>query len=270
MPDKPPAGLAVNRMQQQLARGEMVLSMSVRMSRTPDIAVIAEAAGYDALFIDLQHSALDLSETSQICVAARLAGITPIVRVPSHEPRTVGRVLDGGAQAIIFPDINTGDEARAAAAACRFPPRGTRSMGGPAVQLGYRAIPSPEQARMLNDSTLAIVMIESAAGLANADAIAATEGVDLILIGTNDLCADLGIHGQFGHEKIEAAYRAVAAACRAHGKHLGVGGVRNDVPLLTRFVRMGARYISAGTDIGFLSAYAKIQADELRRIQPAG
>lgn len=265
----PPAALSLpNRMKDRLAGGEIVLSMSVRLTRTVDIAVIAETSGYDALFIDLQHSALDMNDASQICVAARLAGVTPLVRVPSHDRHTAGRVLDGGAQGIIFPDVNTPDEAKAAAAACRFPPHGARSMAGPAVQLGYRALPAKEATALLDHSTLVVAMVETAVGVANADAIAATDGIDVILIGTNDLCADLGVHGQFDHAKVHAAYETVSRACRAHGKHLGIGGIRNDIPLITKFVRMGARYISAGTDIGFLAAYAKSQATELRGIKP--
>ncbi|MSO94088.1 MAG: aldolase [Rhodospirillales bacterium] len=259
-----------NRMKERLAKGEIVLSMSVRMSRTTDVVAIAETAGFDALFIDMQHSALDMDATSQLCVASRLAGVTPLVRPPSHDPHTAGRLLDTGAQGLIFPDVNTAAQAKAVAAACRFPPRGRRSMAGPAVQMGYRALPAVEQTALLNDATLVIAMVESAEGLANADAIAATDGVDIILIGSNDLCADLGIHGQFDHAKVHAAYETVAKACRAHGKHLGVGGIRNDIPLLTKFVRMGARFLSAGTDTAFLLAYAKAQATELRAIKPSG
>ena len=264
-----PAKSVTNRMKQRLAEGEIVLSMSARISRTADIVVIAESAGFDALFIDLQHSAMDIDDAAQMCVSARLAGVTPLVRVPSHDPRMAGRVLDGGAQGIIFPDVNTAEEATSVAAACRFPPRGTRSMAGPPVQMGYRALPAKEATQLLNDSTLVIAMVESATGLANADAIAKVDGVDIILIGTNDLCADLGIHGQLDHAKVSEAYETVARACRAHGKHLGIGGIRNDVPLLTKFVRMGARFISAGTDTAFLMAYAKAQATELRAIKPS-
>lgn len=265
----PQADPLPNRMKQRLQAGEIALSMSVRISRTPDIAVVAEAAGFDALFIDTQHSGLDLMDTSMLSQSCRLAGITPIVRVPSHDPHTAGRVLDSGAQGIVFPDVNTPEQARAVADACRFPPGGKRSMAGPAVQLGYKAMAAKEQTAILNDATLVIPMIESAAGVANADAIAATDGVDMILIGTNDLCANLGIHGQLEHAKVREAYAAVAKACKKHGKHLGIGGIRNDIPLLTTFVRMGARFILAGSDVGFLMAYAKSQASELRTIAPA-
>jgi 2-keto-3-deoxy-L-rhamnonate aldolase RhmA len=257
-------------MKQRLAAGEIAISMTVRLARTAEVAVIAGTAGYDALFIDLQHSAMDMETAAQICVGARLAGVTPLVRVPSHDPRAAGRVLDGGAQGIIFPDVNTAEEAKAVAAACRFPPRGARSMAGPAVQLGYRPLAAGEASALLDDSTLVIAMVESAAAVANADAIAAADGVDVVLIGANDLSADLGIHGQFDHARAHAAYETVARACRAHGRHLGIGGIRNDIPLLTKFVRLGARYISAGTDTGFLLAYAKSQADELRAIAPKG
>ena len=89
---------AGNSMKQRLAAGELVLCMNLRLARTVDIAMVAKAGGYDALYVDMQHAPYSIETTSTICAAALGIGITPLVRVPSHDGHWMSRVLDGGAQ----------------------------------------------------------------------------------------------------------------------------------------------------------------------------
>ncbi|HYA06718.1 MAG TPA: aldolase/citrate lyase family protein, partial [Xanthobacteraceae bacterium] len=111
-----------------------------------------------------------------------------------------------------------------------------------------------------------IVQFESEQAIENADAIAAVDGVDLVLIGTNDLLADWGLAGQYDHPRVREAYARTIAACRAHGKHVGVGGFASRPDLAAQYVRMGARYVSTGTDLGFLLAAASAKAKEVHDI----
>ena len=96
-----------------------------------------------------------------------------------------------------------------------------------------------------------------------ADAIAAVKGVDVLLIGTNDLCAEMGIPGQFTHKKVEEAYATVIAAARKHHKFPGMGGVY-DPPLMQKYIGMGMRFILAGSDLSFMMAGAATRAGVLR------
>ena len=109
-------------------------------------------------------------------------------------------------------------------------------------------------------------MVETPAAIAQVDAIAAVPGLDVVLIGTNDLCAELGIPGQFGHAKVEEAYRAVVAACRKHGKHPGMGGVY-EPKLMEKYIGYGMRFILSGGDLGFLMAGARERANLLRGVK---
>jgi 2-keto-3-deoxy-L-rhamnonate aldolase RhmA len=118
----------------------------------------------------------------------------------------------------------------------------------------------------LNDETLVIVMLETPQGIEHADAIARVPGIDVLLVGSNDLCTTLGIPGELRHPKLRNAYEAVARACKAHGKVLGVGGIRGDLELQTELVRLGARYIAAGNDAAYLAAAAGKDAQALRGI----
>jgi 2-keto-3-deoxy-L-rhamnonate aldolase RhmA len=256
----------INHAKQRLAAGEVSLGMGVRQSRTVDIATVAKTCGFDWLFIDMEHSSLDVDLASQLAMASLGAGITPLVRVPGHEHYHASRLLDNGAQGIVAPHVDTVEEAKRIASACRYPPVGHRSIAGAQPQLGFRSLPVGEATRLVNAATLVVVMLETPKAIANADAIAQVEGVDVLLVGTNDLCAEMGIHGNFADPRVEDAYRTVIAACRKHGKHPGMGGVY-EPRLMEKYVGMGMRFILSGNDLSFLMAGARARTELLRAVK---
>ncbi|MGC2199899.1 MAG: aldolase/citrate lyase family protein [Stellaceae bacterium] len=258
-----------NHMKKKLAAGDLVLCMNLRLARTVDIAMVAKAGGYDALYVDMEHSPYSIETTATICAAALGIGITPLVRVPSHEAHWSSRVLDGGAQGVIVPHVNNRGEAEAVVRNCRFPPLGGRSVMGLGPALGYRAQPLGEINDRLNAETALIVMLETAEGIENARAIAAVPGIDVLLIGSGDLTTDYGIPGQVDHPRLREAYERVAEACRTHGRVLGVGGIRHNVALQGELIRLGARFVIAGTDVNYVLAGARQDTEALRRISLA-
>src|SRR5437667_10700692 len=161
-----------NQMKQKLAAGELVLCMNLRLARTVDMAMVAKAGGYDGLYVDMEHSPYSIDTAATICAAALGIGITPLVRVPSHDAHWSSRVLDGGAQGVIVPHVNNRAEAEAVIGNCRFPPLGRRSVMGLGPALGYQATPLGELNERLNRETALIVMLETAEGIENAAAIA--------------------------------------------------------------------------------------------------
>jgi 2-keto-3-deoxy-L-rhamnonate aldolase RhmA len=253
-----------NHVKEKLGRGEVVASMTVRLIRGIEIARIAKTAGFESLYVDLEHASFSLDTTGQICIAALEAGITPLVRVPGIAE--VSRVLDGGALGVIAPHVQSADDAQAYVAAAKFPPLGHRSAAGPLPHLHYRSFPAAVANAALNAATLLIVQFESEQALSQAEAIAAVEGVDLVMIGSNDLLADWGLAGQYEHARLRDAYARTIAVCRKHGKHVGIGGLASRPDLATEFVRMGARYVSTGTDLGFLLAACTAKAKEVHDI----
>jgi len=255
----------VNHAKQRLEAGELALGVGLRQARTVDTGKIMKTAGFDWLFIDMEHGAMGVDVATQIAVAAQDAGITPVVRVPGHEHYHASRVLDGGALGIVAPHVDDAETAARIASNCRYPPDGHRSMAGAPPQLGFQVYPTGEAAAAVNAALLIVVMIESPTAVANADAIAATPGIDAVLIGTNDLCMEMGIPGQFDHPKVEDAYRKVVAACRAHGKHPGMGGVY-DPKLMKKYIDIGARLILSGNDFSFMMAGARNQAAAVRAL----
>jgi 2-keto-3-deoxy-L-rhamnonate aldolase RhmA len=256
-----------NNVKAKLERDEVVASITVRLVRTGEIARIAHSAGFDTLYVDLEHSSFSLETCSRICTAALETGIAPFVRVPANTADYVTRVLEGGALGVIAPHIRSAQEAEAVVRAAKFPPLGERSNASGLPHLHFRSFPVTEAYAALNDATMIIVQLESAATLEQTDEIIAVEGVDMVLIGLNDLLADWGIPGEYDHPRVRDAYSRTIAACRKRGKHCGVGGLATRPDLAAEFVRMGARYVSTGTDLGFLLGACTARAREVREIE---
>ncbi len=137
-------------------------------------------------------------------------------------------------------------------------------MYGIMPQFDYK--PVKDMTSSLNASNLVAVMLESSNAIANAEAIAAVPGIDVLLIGTNDLCVEMGVQGQLGHAKVVDAYARMIAACRKHNKWPGMGGVYDD-KLMQQYIDMGSRFILAGGDLGFLMDGAAKRAASLRKSQ---
>ena len=239
--------------------------MATRLARTAEIGMIAEACGFDAIFIDMEHSPISLDAAAQICVASLPVGITPLVRIAGHQFEDATRLLDMGALGIICPNVSTRAEAEAFVRACRFPPLGERSVGGAGPLQGYRATPLGEVNKEGNAATTLIAMLETPEGIANADAIAAVPGIDVLLIGSNDLSTSMGIPGELKSPKLRAAYEAAAKACKTHNKHLGVGGIRADVDHVAELVKLGARFVITASDIQYLLKAARAEVAALRK-----
>ncbi len=256
-----------NSVKEKLARGEVVASMTVRLVRTIEIARIAKTAGFDMLYIDLEHSPLTIDATGQICMACLENGVMPAVRVPANTPEYIGRVLDAGALGIIAPGVRSAEEAREVVKAAKFAPAGERGNIAPMPHLQYRSFPAAEAMAAVNDATMVIVQFESKEALDHAEEIIAVEGVDIVLIGLNDYLADCGLPGQYDHPKVREVYSRVIEACRKYGKHCGVGGLASRADLIAEYVKLGARYVSTGTDIGFLVAASTDKAKQIKDIK---
>lgn len=262
--DKDIPGLLGAAMKRRMAEGALMLCATVRFARTVEIAQIVKLAGYDALYCDLEHSTLSLDHVAQIAQAAALSGVVPMARVPSHDHDWISRVLDGGCHGVIVPHVDDPETAKACVKACRYPPLGARSLAGYGPLAGL-SVGIEDSYRLINGNTVLVTMLESPEAIANAESIAAVEGVDMLLIGTNDLCAEMGIPGKLDHPKILDAYRRTADACRKHGKALGVGGIK-DGPVLAQVIEMGGRFLMGRVDGVLLQQAASAEVASLRKL----
>lgn len=243
--------LVVNGTKRKMQAGKVALGFGVHHLRSAAAPQLAAASGHDWLFLDNEHGSFSVHDIAQLCIASLPTGITPLVRVCAGAIDEATRALDNGAQGIVMPHVDTADEARRIAEAFRYPPQGKRSWGGPPAIYGYQAPAMAEAQKAINGEILTVVMVESPLSVKNADAIAAVEGIDVLLIGTSDLSSELGIAGQAGHPKVVEAYATVGEACSRHGKVLGMGGVY-DEENARRYVGMGARFVLTGNDHSYM------------------
>ena len=253
-----------NAARDKLEQGHLSLGVGVRMTRSVEIAPAMAAAGFDWLFLDMEHGTMSLDACAQIATAALNAGIAPIARVPSGQYSIATRALDNGCLGIVMPHVDTAAEAREVVEKLKYPPVGHRSMGGIGPHYGLRNASTGDAAKALNAANLTVVMLETPTAIANAEEIAAVPGVDVLLIGTNDLCAEMGIHGDFGNDRVADAYAKMIAACKKHDKFPGMAGIYNET-IMPRYIGMGARFILSGQDASFLMAGAAARTGFLRK-----
>ncbi|QKX61854.1 uncharacterized protein TRUGW13939_09010 [Talaromyces rugulosus] len=239
-----------NNLLRNVAQDQICLAVGIKVVNSNEIVQLARAAGYDSVFIDLEHSILSQKNASRLCSSSLLSGITPFVRVP-HQCGNgyVQRVLDGGAMGIVFPHINTVEEAKSAVSATKFPPKGKRSLTAALPQFDFQRIAAKDLMQQLNSAgSTVFIMVETVECLENIDAIAAVDGVDVLLLGANDLSLELGILGEWEHAKLQNALETIAAAAQR--------AVRN----------LGARYILGHLDIGLLAMAMNKNVEQLREM----
>lgn len=248
-----------NRVKRRLATGQIAVGMIVRLARVPEIVTVARVTGHDFLFIDAQHVLFDLETIGAMCQLAVMNEVTPIVRVRSYLDPDIGRLLDGGAMGIIVPDVATAEQARRVVEACRYAPLGRRSFANPLPGSPMDGLSTAA----LDAETLVVCMIETREGVANVEAIAATEGVDVLHVGANDLLLDMGLPGAYASDEMAAAMDKVISAAAASGKWAGLGGDRDAARLLA-YMRRGVRFFSSQTDMAMLVAEARRTVEAFR------
>ncbi|EIW72044.1 hypothetical protein TREMEDRAFT_72636 [Tremella mesenterica DSM 1558] len=244
-----------------LQEGRLAHSFSIKLIANVDIVYYAAAAGYEAVLIDLEHSSFGLETCNQLSVSALSAGITPIVRVPANTSDWISRALDGGAQAIIVPHVNSAAEAANVVKYARFAPEGERSATSGMACLRYASIPAKYANVAANEETLVICMIETERAVEDVESIAAVPGVDVLLIGSSDLTSDMGIAGDYDSPRLADAYAKVSAACAkasVNGRlvSMGIGGLNGRPDLIEKLATAHAngRYAMSGADNAMMLA----------------
>lgn len=209
----------------RLRAGKPCYSLGIRTARNVDFVRIAASVGYDLVWIDLEHSTISLDTTAHMCATAADLGLEAWVRIPEGDFGAIGRVLDGGALGLIVPHIVTADDARLAASFCRYPPAGGRSHNALTSTFGFRRLPGAERVEKANKRVTLQVLLETPEAVANADEIAAVDGVDIIGLGLNDLSAGMGIMGDVQSAEVTELCRQTITAAHRHGKIAIIGGV---------------------------------------------
>lgn len=215
--------IGAHRLRQKLVDGKPVLGMLVNFPSEWFVDIVA-LMGFDFVLIDAEHGPVNPQNAEGLIRAAEANGISAIVRVPnvSHE---IQRFLDIGAVGIQIPHIDNAEQAQAAVDAIRYPPLGHRGLATVTRAAGYGIDITPrEYMDRANQEVLCFPVIETAEGLANVDAIAATPGIDAIIIGDGDLSTSMGYGGDRTHPAVREAVTHIIARAKAHGRWVATAG----------------------------------------------
>ena len=206
-----------NRVKKILREGGLALGAYTGGIADPQIVEIIGHAGFDAAFIDMEHTSFDLRDVQLMVMAAERVGITPIVRTPGFDPAFILRLLDMGVQGIQLPHVSDARAAREAVKAVRYAPEGERGMAGASRAAEFGKIPVTAHMEQSNREITLAVMIEDLPSLDEIDAIASTEGIDIVAVGPSDMSRALGVSGTANHPKLVAVVERVAAAVQKGG-----------------------------------------------------
>jgi len=251
-----------NRMKEALREGRAVVG-SVMLLPDPFIAEILGGIGFDFIIIDMEHSAVTQSGLHDVMLALRGTESTIVVRAEWNDFVKVKRILDVGAEGVIFPWVSSAKEARAAVAATRYPPAGIRGWGPwRAARLSGSAA---DYAREANDNILVLAQIERVQAVRKLDEILSTPGIDGIMIGPADLSWSMGNPPGTAPDKLDEMIGRVLAKCKKHKVPFGMftGGAETAAKWLGR----GGQIATVGFDIGFVrdgAAQAKNDIDKLK------
>lgn len=257
----------------RILAGEVCAVMSVKLISSNEIAMMCARASIHAMFIDMEHSTLSIASVAQLILACNYCGVSPLVRSPSKSHWHISRILDAGAAAVIIPHVDTVEEVRDVVRSAKYAPIGARGCAGNQPILEFQNVPTRVQNELLNEQTMLIPMIETPGAVELVDEFLAIEGVDGILIGSNDLCTDLGIPGEYDNPIYQDAVTKIVLAGKKAGKPIGIGGIGGRLDLLEKWFAMGASWSLSGGDGAMLQvgmkAVGKNYNEMSQRVQKA-
>jgi 4-hydroxy-2-oxoheptanedioate aldolase len=249
-----------NALKQNLKAGHNVVGCWTMLGN-PHVLEILALAGFDYLLIDLEHGVGDPSSLANMLHAMSASEATSVVRVPWNDHVYLKRVLDAGAEGVMIPSIETAEEARAAIAACRYPPLGRRGTAASSVRAsGYGT--SPDYVATAAENLLIVLQIESAKGVQNIDEILKVEGIDVMFIGPYDLSATVGRMGDLKHPEVAGLIGTAEKKIKATGVPMGTVP-HAGVPWMDMFKR-GYQFVNAGSDVARLRDGALVDVKTFR------
>jgi 2-keto-3-deoxy-L-rhamnonate aldolase RhmA len=259
--------MRTNHTRERLEKGETVFGCSLQCYRSAEIARTFAAAGFDYVFLDMEHGAYDLETVQDMIRASLDTGITPIVRVGELLYSLVARLLDSGAQGIILPRVEDPRLLEEALSWMRFPPEGKRGYGVNATMVGYEARTFPEIIEHQNRNTLSVVQFETVAAMERADELLSVRGMNIAMVGPADLSIALGVPGQFDHPKLVSTVDRLIEKCNQHGVVPGIQ--TRSVAMAKTWAERGMRFVGAGAEHGLLLEKAKEAVSQLRTTRAA-
>jgi 4-hydroxy-2-oxoheptanedioate aldolase len=235
-----------SRIKAKLRRGQPALVVTCHFT-DPSIYEMTSLMGFDGIWLDLEHHTTSTETAAALLRAARVGTSDVIVRPAKGEFMRMGRLLEAGAQGIMYPRCESAEEAADVARWARFAPQGERGIDGANPDNPYCFMPMARYIELANEHTLLLVQIESPKALENVEAIARVPGVDMLFVGPGDFSVLAGVPFEFDHPMIHDAYRRVAAAAASAGKWWGTTSPNPEHSQMV--MDLGAMLVTNGADI---------------------
>ncbi len=240
-----------------------IVGSMVRFTASPVVAHLAAAAGMDFIMADMEGGPFGMGEAAALFLALRVQNLGAFVRVPELSKAYVSRVLDCGADGVMVPMIESAEQARLFVDWAKYPPLGNRGLSVLGGNTGFRKVSDiPAYMEEQNSRILAIAQIESKTAIDNIDAIAAVPGIDVLLVGPNDLSVSLGCPGQLSAPAMDAALSATARAAEFNGKIFGIHG---GTAMLKKWRQAGIGFCMSSTDIDILTAGMQAIVSDMKK-----
>lgn len=248
-----------------LRQKKPVVGTWITLCPHPRIAKLFAATGFDFVLIDMEHTDFTTETVGALVLCARESGLVPIVRPPGTDrPHDLTRPLDAGAMGLLLPLIETGDQLREIMVHTKYHPDGKRilNLRGPHTEYGTGSV--TDTIRSVNEQTLTIAMIESQKGLDNLEDICSVPGLDVIIIGPDDLSQDLGVPGQLDHPLVETAREQVVETCVRLG--VACGFSCHSTEMASKWIERGVTFIPYSNDAAMVFNAAKEMAPKLKSL----
>ncbi len=241
--------MRTSRILSKVRAGQPALAVCLHLT-DPSIYELTSLMGFDGIWMDMEHHFYGVETAAGLMRAARVGGTDVVARPGKGEFMRMARMLEAGATGIMYPRCDSAEEAREVVKWAKFAPLGKRGFDGSGPDVPYMLAPMEKYLRDANDQTFVLIQVEEPQAVDQADAIAATPGVDMLMLGPADFTVLTGIPGQFSHPTVTAAIEAVAKAAKNHGKHWAA--TCGTLEQAKRMIELGARLIFHGCDIVFV------------------
>ena len=254
----------IDRLLEKIKKGQRVIGTHITCNDSQQTEAIGDV-GFDYLWIDTEHSVIDTHPLLQHLIAARAANMPCFVRIPWNDLVLAKPVLELGVQGLIFPMVQTVEDAQNAVKSCLYPPDGVRGFGPRrAIRFGLDSLDEYIDAE--SRKILKLIQIETRAAVDNIDGIASLPGVDILVLGPMDLSGAYGKLGKIDDPEMRRIYRLVAEKAHAHKKLALVSHGAYSKERIAMWADMGMDLITVGSDIGYIVQGAKTALENAREV----
>lgn len=259
--------LKQNRVKQALKRGEVCFGTMVSAVRSPQIAQILAAAGFDFFVVDTEHGAADTESLANLMTVAYAEEIVPLVRVTDTHYHLMARTLDCGALGLVCPRVETREQVLKIVRSTKYQPLGERGAAVSGIHTAYRRVAHADYMEWANEHTMVVIQIESKDAVDRIDELVSVEGVDATWIGPFDLAQTMGLVGRWDDPALVQCYERVIAACDTHGVAPGIH--LRDVGRLAHWVGEGMRLATYSVDYELVIDAGRAALTSLRSALPS-